>query len=136
MLSLALVRVATPRLGGLSVRRSTNGVAIGAHSGGASQAVDVQTESGCGARGIEHPPTSAPSVVDRRGNDADQATQDDERRSEVSASGDVVEVALAKAIEAEVQERRPGWEALAVLAGELQARRLARRVERLENAPS
>jgi hypothetical protein len=40
---------------------------------------------------------------------------------------DVVELALAIAIEAEVAERRPGWEArVALLAGELQARRLAR----------
>jgi hypothetical protein len=78
-------------------------------------------------RGIEHAPPSAPRAVDRRVDDADQATKDDERRREVSASGDVVEGALAKAIEAEVQERRPGWESrVAVLAGELQARRLAR----------
>jgi integrase len=40
---------------------------------------------------------------------------------------DVVEQALARAIEAEVQGRSPGWEArVALLAGELQARRLAR----------
>jgi hypothetical protein len=77
-------------------------------------------------RGIEHPPPYAPSVVDRRGNDADQATQDDQRRREVSASGDVVEAALAKAIEAEVEERRPGWERrVAALASELGARRPA-----------
>ncbi len=40
---------------------------------------------------------------------------------------DVVELALAKAIDAEVADRRPGWEGrVALLAGELQARRLAR----------
>jgi hypothetical protein len=37
-----------------------------------------------------------------------------------------VEAALAKAIEAEVEERRPGWEGrVAALASELGARRLA-----------
>jgi hypothetical protein len=78
-------------------------------------------------RGIEHPPPSASSVVDRRANDADRATQDDERRREVSASGDVVEAALARAIEAELSTQSPGWEArVALLAGELKARRLAR----------
>jgi hypothetical protein len=40
---------------------------------------------------------------------------------------DVVELALARAIEADVADRQPGWEArVALLAGELQARRLAR----------
>jgi hypothetical protein len=40
---------------------------------------------------------------------------------------DVVELALARAIEAEVADHRPGWEErVALLAGELQARRLAR----------
>ena len=40
---------------------------------------------------------------------------------------DVVEAALARAIEAEVETRGPGWEGrVAVLAGELRARRLAR----------
>ena len=40
---------------------------------------------------------------------------------------DVVEAALARAIEAEVDGRSSGWEArVALLAGELQARRLAR----------
>jgi hypothetical protein len=70
---------------------------------------------------------SASEVADRRGNDADPATQDDAKQREVLASADVVEAALAKAIDAEVQERRAGWEArVALLAGELQARRLAR----------
>jgi hypothetical protein len=46
-----------------------------------------------------------------REHDADQTTQDDQRRREVSASEDVVELALAKAIEAEVDERLPEWEA-------------------------
>jgi hypothetical protein len=78
-------------------------------------------------RGIEHTPGSSPIVVDRRVDDAKEATKDDERRREVSASRDVVEVALAKAIETEVSERSTGWEArVAVLAGELPARRLAR----------
>ncbi len=40
---------------------------------------------------------------------------------------DVVEVALARAIEAEVETRGPGWDGrVALLAGELRARRLAR----------
>ena len=66
-------------------------------------------------RGIEHPAPYAPSVVNGRVNDADQATQDDQRRPEVSASGDVVVAALAKAIEAEVDERTTGWEARVAL---------------------
>jgi hypothetical protein len=78
-------------------------------------------------RGIEHPAPSAPRVVNGRVNDADQATQDDERRRDVSASEDVVEHALARAIEAELEERNAGWEArVAVLASELGARRWAR----------
>jgi hypothetical protein len=78
-------------------------------------------------RGIEPRPPYAPSVVNRRVNDADQTTQDDQRRRDVSASGDAVEAALARAIEAEVDERATGWEArVALLAGELRARRLAR----------
>ena len=56
-------------------------------------------------RGIEHQAQGAPRVVERHGNDADRATQDDERRREVSALGDVVELALARAIDAEVRER-------------------------------
>jgi hypothetical protein len=40
---------------------------------------------------------------------------------------DVVEAALARAIEAEVEARGPGWERrVAVLAGELRVRRLTR----------
>jgi hypothetical protein len=40
---------------------------------------------------------------------------------------DVVDAALAKAIETEVQERLPGWESrVAALADDLRARRLAR----------
>jgi hypothetical protein len=78
-----------------------------------------------GATWDRTPTPDAPSVVDRRGNHADRATQDDERRREVSASRDAVEAALARAIEAEVDERKPGWEArVALLAGELRARRL------------
>jgi hypothetical protein len=42
-------------------------------------------------------------------------------------TSDVVEAALARAINAEVDGRTPGWEGrVVVLAGELQARRLAR----------
>jgi hypothetical protein len=79
------------------------------------------------APGIETGATSAPDVADSRENPAKDAMRGDARRPEVSASGDVVEAALAKAIDAEVEERRPGWEArVALLAGELQARRLAR----------
>jgi len=78
-------------------------------------------------RGIEHPATGAPLVVNRRVDDAKQATQDDERRREVSASEDVVERALARAIEAEVGARGAGWEGrVALLARELQARRHSR----------
>jgi hypothetical protein len=77
-------------------------------------------------RGIEPQAPGAPRVVERRGNDTHEATQDDETRREVSASGDLVEAALAKAIEAEVSTRNPGWEArVTFLAAELQARRLA-----------
>jgi hypothetical protein len=77
-------------------------------------------------RGIEPRSPCAPRVANGRVNDADLGTQDDQRRREVSASGDVVEAALAKAIEAEVEERRPGWEGrVAALASELGARRLA-----------
>jgi hypothetical protein len=43
--------------------------------------------------------------VDRRVDDVKEATKDDERRREVSALGDVVELALARAIDAEVRER-------------------------------
>jgi hypothetical protein len=76
---------------------------------------------------IETPATSAPSVADRNENDAVPATQGDAKHPEVSASGDVVEAALARAIDAEVDAHSPGWEGrVAVLAGELQARRLAR----------
>jgi hypothetical protein len=78
-------------------------------------------------RGIEHPAAGAPSVVNRRVGDAKRTTQGDQLRREVSASGDVVEVALARAIEAEVGARAAGWEGrVALLAGELQARRIAR----------
>jgi hypothetical protein len=66
--------------------------------------------------------------VDRLVDDANQAANDDAKRREVLASGDVVEAALARAIEAELDERGPGWEArVALLAGELRARRLGRR---------
>jgi hypothetical protein len=78
-------------------------------------------------RGFEAPVTLAPRVVNRRLDDAKETTKDDQRRGEVSASGDVVEVALARAIEAEVSSRDAGWEArVAALAAELRARRLAR----------
>jgi hypothetical protein len=78
-------------------------------------------------RGIEPRPPYAPSVVNGRVDDADRATQGDARRREVSASGDFVEAALARAIDAEVAEHLPGWEGrVAGLAGELRDRRLAR----------
>jgi len=48
-------------------------------------------------------------------------------RAEYNAPADIVEVALARAIDAEVRDRRAGWEArVARLADELRARRLAR----------
>jgi hypothetical protein len=72
-------------------------------------------------RGIEHPAPYAPSVVDRRGNDADRATQDDERRRQVSASAIPLEAALAKALEGAAKAGR--WEVVAQLARELEARR-------------
>jgi hypothetical protein len=79
------------------------------------------------ALGIESGDTSAPIVADRRENDAKDATRGDAKRRGVSASDDVVEVALARAIDAEVDERSPSWEGrVFVLARELQARRLAR----------
>jgi hypothetical protein len=78
-------------------------------------------------RGIEHTPTGAPIVVDRRVNDAKGATKEDESRRDVSAAEDVVEGALARAIDAEVSGQGPGWEGrVTLLAGELRARRLAR----------
>jgi hypothetical protein len=77
--------------------------------------------------GIESGDTSVPIVAKRRVNDAPHATQGDSKRPLVSASADVVEAALARAIDAEVDERQPGWEGrVALLAAELQARRLAR----------
>jgi hypothetical protein len=76
-------------------------------------------------RGIEHEAPYAPRVVKSRENDGERTTPDDSGRRGVSASEDVVEAALGKAVEAEVEER-PGWEArVALLAAELQARRLA-----------
>ncbi len=87
----------------------------------------LQRNVGGGAQESKKPSTSAPSVADRRQNDAKGATQGDARPSGVSASADVVEAALARAIDAEVQERRPGWEGrVAALAIELRTRRLAR----------
>jgi hypothetical protein len=51
----------------------------------------------------------------------------DPSRTVPREAGDVVEQALARAIDAEVLTRAPGWEGrVALLAGELQARRLAR----------
>jgi hypothetical protein len=53
-------------------------------------------------------------------------TQTDSKPREVSASHDIVEVALARAIEVEVEVCSAGWEGrVALLAGELKARRLA-----------
>ena len=52
--------------------------------------------------------------------------REQQERVNVGGTRNVAEAALAKAIEAEVEERRPGWDGrVAVLAGELQARRLA-----------
>jgi hypothetical protein len=64
-----------------------------------------------------HPP-SAPSVVNGRVNDADQATQHDAKRRDVSASGDAVEVALTKAVEKAAAARR--WDVVVQLARELE----------------
>lgn len=75
-------------------------------------------------RGIEHAPPSAPIVAEGREEDADPATKRDVTRREVSASEDVVEAAFAKALaEASAAGR---FDVVALLAGELQARRLAR----------
>ena len=80
-----------------------------------------------GRAGLEPAETSASSVAERCENDAKHATLGDDKQREVSAVRDVVEAALAKAIEAEVDVRASGWEArVALLAGELRARRLAR----------
>jgi hypothetical protein len=73
-------------------------------------------------RGIEHSPPYVRRVVDRRVDDSDQATQNDQMRREVSASEDVVEAALARAIERATAAGR--WDAVAQLAKELEARRL------------
>jgi len=74
-------------------------------------------------RGIEHPATGAPNVVNRREADAKQTTQNDERRREVSASTLPVEVALSVALERTAAVGR--WDVVAQLARELEARRLA-----------
>ncbi len=82
---------------------------------------------GGGAQESKKPGTSAPNVADCRVAVVKDTTQDDAKQREISASGDVVEAALARAIDAEVQTRGSGREArVALLAGELQARRLAR----------
>jgi hypothetical protein len=65
--------------------------------------------------------TLTPVGVKRRVNDADHATQDDAKRREVSASRDVVESALARAIERATAAGR--WDVVAHLAKELEARR-------------
>jgi hypothetical protein len=79
-------------------------------------------------RGIEPRPPYAPSVVNGRVNDADQATQVDQRRREVSASRsletDGLEGALAEAIRRASTAGQ--WDIVARLAKELDARRLAR----------
>ena len=76
------------------------------------------------APGIESPDTSTHCVVDRRIDDADHATKSDAKRRGVSASGDIVEAALARAIDAETETRGAGWQArVTLLATELQARR-------------
>jgi hypothetical protein len=79
-------------------------------------------------RGIEHEPPSAPIVDDRRVKDATEATRDDARRPEVSASAypgaDAVEAALAEAIRGAASAGE--WATVAALARELEARRVAR----------
>jgi hypothetical protein len=77
-------------------------------------------------------PTSAPSVANRREKPASDATQDDAKRREVSASypserfpsGDAVETALASALAAAAVAGR--FDVVAQLARELEARRHAR----------
>lgn len=79
-------------------------------------------------RGFETDATSASGVADRRVNDADRATEDDEPQREVSASPastiDAIEAALTEAIRAATSAAR--WDVVALLARELEARRLAR----------
>jgi hypothetical protein len=79
-------------------------------------------------RGIEPRPPYAPSVANGRVNDEDQATRDDQRRREVSASPlpetDVVVAALAEAVKGAASAER--WDVVAQLARELEARRIAR----------
>jgi hypothetical protein len=78
--------------------------------------------------GIESPATSAPSVADGRVSDATEATKDDAKRPEVSASpppeAGAVEAALAEALRGATSAGR--WDVVAQLARELEARRLAR----------
>jgi hypothetical protein len=79
------------------------------------------------ATGFESEDTSASNVVDRRVRDADQPTQDDAKRrddSALSASCDRVEFALAQAVHRAAEAGR--FDILTLLAGELQAHRLAR----------
>jgi len=76
-----------------------------------------------GATGFEPHATSAPGVAKSGLEDAERATQGDAKQREVSASGDVVEAALVKALgEASAAGR---FDVVALLAGELQARRFA-----------
>jgi hypothetical protein len=51
------------------------------------------------------------NVAKSRVDDAERATQGDAKPREVSASGDVVDAALVRAIDAEVETRGAGWEA-------------------------
>jgi hypothetical protein len=76
-----------------------------------------------GPPGLEPGATSASSVADRRANAAKDATKDDAKRPEVSASGDDVEAALAKALEQAAAAGR--FDVVSQLARELEARRLA-----------
>lgn len=78
-------------------------------------------------RGIEHPATGAPLVVNCREDDAKQTAQDDQRRREVPALlaiGDPVEAALAHALGCAADAGR--FDVVARLAAELEVRRLAR----------
>jgi hypothetical protein len=78
--------------------------------------------------GIESPAACAPNVADRHVKGAGEATKDDERRREVSASpspaGDAVEAALAEAIRGATCAAR--WDVVGQLASELEARRMER----------
>jgi hypothetical protein len=77
-----------------------------------------------GAQESKNPITSVPDVAKSGGEDADRLTPGDAHRPDVSASGDPVESALARALtEASAAGR---FDVVVRLATELEARRLAR----------